>query len=108
MEKKQIIFQNYQSVNKKERIEWEIKFIPTQSLSQFNYIKTMKKRKASTIQKFLTNRGLKKTPRGKVIDHKTPLKDGGTDSLRNLHLIKIKFHKEKTAKEARRRAKKKK
>lgn len=68
----------------------------------------MRKRKSSTKKKFLKKQGLKKTPRGKIVDHKKPLKDGGSDSLRNLHLIKKKSHKKKTAKEARRRAKKKK
>jgi len=66
------------------------------------------KRKSSTRQKFLKKKGLEKTPLGKAIDHKVPLKDGGSDSLRNLHLIKKKIHKKKTASEARRRAKRKK
>lgn len=68
----------------------------------------MRKRKTSTKRRFLEKRGLKKVPRGKEIDHKVSLKDGGTDSLRNLHLIKKSSHKKKTSAEARRRAKKKK
>ena len=68
----------------------------------------MRKRKSSTRQKFLAKRGLKKTPRGKAIDHKRPLKDGGSDTLRNLHLISKKTHKKKTVKEARKRARKRK
>ena len=68
----------------------------------------MQKRKTSTRQKFLKKRGLKKTPKGKEIDHKKPLVDGGTDTQKNLHLIKEATHKKKTATEARKRAKKKK
>ena len=64
------------------------------------------KRKTSTIQRFLKKRGLKKVPRGKQIDHKIPLSEGGSDSLRNLRLIKKKTHKRKTKKEIRRRARK--
>ena len=63
----------------------------------------MRKRKQSTKQRFLEKRGLTKVPRGKVIDHKIPLKDGGTDTLWNLHLIKKSSHRKKTASEARRR-----
>jgi len=64
------------------------------------------KRKTSTIRRFLKKRGLKKVPRGKQIDHKIPLSEGGSDSLRNLRLIKKKTHKRKTKKEIRRRARK--
>ena len=64
----------------------------------------MRQRKQSTRQRFLEKRGLTKVPRGKEIDHKVPLKDGGSDTLRNLHLIKKSSHKRKTATEARRRA----
>ena len=64
------------------------------------------KRKTSTIQRFLKKRGLKKVPRGKQIDHKIPLSEGGSDSLWNLRLIKKKTHKRKTKKEIRRRARK--
>jgi len=63
------------------------------------------KRKTSTIQRFLKKKGLKKVPRGKQIDHKIPLSKGGSDSLRNLRLIKKKTHKQKTKREARRRSK---
>ena len=63
------------------------------------------KRKTSTIQRFLKKKGLKKVPRGKQIDHKIPLCKGGSDSLRNLRLIKKKTHKQKTKREARRRSK---
>ncbi|NQV89241.1 MAG: HNH endonuclease [Parcubacteria group bacterium] len=64
------------------------------------------KRKASTVNNFLEKKGLKKVPKGKEIDHKKPLVDGGTDTQSNLHLIKKSTHKKKTASEARRRAKK--
>ncbi|OQX51586.1 hypothetical protein B5M47_00095 [candidate division CPR3 bacterium 4484_211] len=63
-----------------------------------------RKRKTSTRQRFLKKKGLKKVPRGKEIDHKVPLSEGGSDSLRNLRLIKKKTHKQKTKREARRRA----
>jgi len=56
-------------------------------------------------QRFLDKKGLTKVPRGKEIDHKIPLKDGGSDTLRNMHLIKKSRHAIKTAAEARRRAK---
>lgn len=65
------------------------------------------KREASTIQRFLKKKGFKKVPRGKQIDHKVPLSEGGSDSLQNLRLIKKKIHKQKTKQEARRRAKRK-
>lgn len=64
----------------------------------------MRKRKQSTVQRFLEKKGLTKVPRGKEVDHKIPLKDGGTDTLWNLHIIKKSSHKKKTASEARKRA----
>lgn len=66
----------------------------------------MQKRKSSTRQRFLAKRGLKRTLRGKEIDHKRPLSEGGSDSIRNLRLIKKSSHRKKTTSEARRRAKK--
>jgi arginine repressor len=65
----------------------------------------MEKRKQSTVKRFLNKKGLTKVPNGKEVDYKIPLKDGGTDTLRNLHLIKKSVHKEKTAREARKRTK---
>lgn len=67
-----------------------------------------RKRKASTVKKFLEKKGLKKVPKGKEIDHKIALADGGTDSQKNLRLIKKSTHKKKTASEARKRANRKK
>ena len=64
------------------------------------------KRKTSTTKRFLEKKGLKKVPKGKQIDHKVPISEGGSDSLRNLWLIKKKTHKRKTKAEAKRRAKK--
>jgi len=65
------------------------------------------KRKTSTRQRFLKKKGLKKVPRRKEIDHKVPLSEGGSDSLRNLRLIKEKTHRQKTKREARKRARRK-
>lgn len=62
-------------------------------------------RKQETIQKWLEAHGLKKIPKGYELDHKIPLSQGGTDTLQNLNLIKIKRHKIKTTKEARKRNK---
>jgi len=64
----------------------------------------MEKRKLSTVKRFLEKKGLDHVPRNKEVDHKMPLKDGGSDTLKNLHLISVKSHKEKTAREARARA----
>ncbi|MBU1133073.1 HNH endonuclease [Patescibacteria group bacterium] len=66
------------------------------------------KRKSSTRQNFLKKRGLKKTPKGKQIDHKKSLSEGGSDSQKNLRLIKKSTHAKKTTAEARRRARRKK
>lgn len=57
-------------------------------------------------KRFLKMMGLKKTPTGYDIDHKKPIEDGGPDTVRNLQLLTKKQHKEKTAGEARARAKK--
>jgi len=63
------------------------------------------KRKFSTKQRWLKRHEYKKVPKGRVLDHKIPLSEGGTDTLWNLHLIKKKTHKKKTARETRRRFK---
>ena len=67
----------------------------------------VKKRDPEVVERFLKRLGLKKTPRGKEVDHKVPLEDGGSDTVRNLQLLTTKQHAEKTAREARARAKKK-
>lgn len=67
-----------------------------------------RKRKSSTKQRWLKAHGLNKVPNGYVLDHKIPLSQGGTDTLWNLHLIKKKTHTGKTAREARKRLKRKK
>ena len=59
------------------------------------------KRSSAIRRRFLDKRGLKKTPKGKEIDHRVPLHKGGSDSLRNLHLIKKSSHKIKTKRELR-------
>ena len=68
---------------------------------------TKPKRDPEVAKRFLKNKGLKKAPPGKEIDHKVPLEDGGSDTARNLQLLSKKQHEQKTAREARARAKKK-
>ena len=68
----------------------------------------VKKRDPAVVERFLKKLGLKKVPKGKGVDHKVPLEDGGSDTVRNLQLITTKQHADKTAREARARAKKKK
>ena len=50
---------------------------------------------------------LKKVPKGKEVDLKVPLEDGGSDTVRNLQLLTTKRHADKTAREATARAGKK-
>ena len=68
----------------------------------------MKKRDPKVVDRFLKKEGLTKIPKGKEVDHKIPLVDGGSDTVRNLQLLTIKQHADKTEREARARAKKKK
>ncbi len=68
----------------------------------------VKKRDPEVVERFLKKEGLKKIPKGKEVDHKKPLKDGGSDTVRNLQLLTEKQHAAKTEREARARAKKKK
>ena len=70
--------------------------------------KRAQKRDPEVVERFLKKEGLTKIPKGKEIDHKTPLVDGGSDTVRNLQLLTEKQHADKTAREARERAKKKK
>ncbi len=67
-----------------------------------------KKRDPEVVERFLKKEGLTKIPKGKEIDHKVPLVDGGSDTVRNLQLLTVKQHADKTEREARTRAKKKK
>jgi hypothetical protein len=41
----------------------------------------------------LKGKGLKKVPRGKVVHHKKPLSEGGSDTRRNVKLVSKKTHK---------------
>jgi len=68
----------------------------------------MKKRDPKVVKRFLEKKGLTKIPKGREIDHKVPLVDGGPDTVRNLQLLTEKQHAAKTEREARARAKKKK
>ena len=65
-----------------------------------------KKRDPKVVERFLEKKGLKKIPKGKEVDHKIPLVDGGSDSVRNLQLLTEKQHAAKTQREAKARAKK--
>ena len=65
-----------------------------------------KKRDPKIVASFLQQEGLKKIPKGKEVDHKVPLEDGGSDTVRNLQLLTEKQHAEKTTSEARDRARK--
>ncbi len=44
-------------------------------------------------RKLMDRKGLKQVPKGKEIHHKKPLKDGGTDTLRNVKLVSKKTQK---------------
>ena len=66
------------------------------------------KRDPKVVERFLKKEGLTKIPKGKEIDHKNPLVDGGSDTVRNMQLLTEKQHAAKTEREARDRAKKKK
>ncbi len=68
----------------------------------------VKERNPEVVERFLKKEGLTKIPKGKEVDHKIPLIDGGSDTVRNLQLLTIKQHADKTEREARARAKKKK
>ncbi len=66
------------------------------------------KRDPEVVERFLKKEGLTKIPKGKEVDHKVPLIDGGSDTVRNPQLLTEKQHADKTAREASERAKKKK
>ena len=66
-----------------------------------------KKRDPAVVERLLKKEGLTKIPKGKEVDHKVPLVDGGPDTVRNLQLLTEKQHAAKTASEAKARAKKK-
>ena len=68
----------------------------------------VEKRDPEVVKRFLKKMGLTKIPKGKEIDHKVPLADGGPDTVRNMQLITEKQHAIKTEREARDRATKKK
>lgn len=68
----------------------------------------VKKRDPKVVERFLKKLKLRKIPKGKEVDHKVPLADGGSDTVRNMQLLTFKQHAEKTAREAKARAKKKK
>ena len=68
----------------------------------------VKKRDQKVVERFLKKEGLTKIPKGTEIDHKRPLVDGGSDTVRNLQLLTEKQHATKTKREAQARTKKKK
>ena len=51
------------------------------------------KRTGKGKRELLKKKGLKSVPRGKEVHHKNPLSNGGSDTLRNVKLIKKKTHK---------------
>ncbi|MBU0578040.1 HNH endonuclease [Patescibacteria group bacterium] len=61
------------------------------------------KRDPKVVQLFLKLRGFQSVPRGYEIDHIIPLEDGGLDTVNNLQLLTILQHRDKTARENRRR-----
>ena len=67
-----------------------------------------KKRDPKVVERFLKKKGLTKIPKGKEVDHKVALEDGGSDRVPNLQLLTEKQHARKTAREAKDRAEKKK
>lgn len=62
------------------------------------------KRDPEVRKKFLSKQGLNRAPAGKEVDHIVALEDGGRDSMANMQLLTKKKHAEKTAREARARA----
>ena len=68
----------------------------------------VKKRDPKVVERFLKKEGLIKIPKGKEVDHKKPLVDGGSDTVRNLQLLTEKQHATKTKREAQARARGKK
>ncbi len=66
------------------------------------------KRSSNVRRKFLANRGLKKSPRGKEVAHRKALALGGKDNSRNLMLKKKSIHKKETRTLLRKLAKKRK
>ncbi len=70
-------------------------------------VKVKPKRDPEVVRRFLKKMGLTEVPRGKEVDHKIPLEDGGSDTVRNLQLLTKKQHQDKTTREAKARAKKK-
>jgi len=64
-----------------------------------------KKRDPKVVERFLKKEGLTKIPKGKEVDHKKPLIDGGPDTVRNMQLLTEKQHAAKTKREALARAK---
>lgn len=67
----------------------------------------MNKRDPKVVKKFIKKKGLNKPPKGKEVDHKIPLKDGGSDKVDNLQFLTEKQHADKTKREAKARAKNK-
>ena len=65
------------------------------------------KRDPEVVNRFLKKEGLTKIPKGKEVDHKVPLIDGGSDTVRNLQLLTEKQHAAKTEREAASRASRK-
>ena len=65
------------------------------------------KRDPEVKKRFLISKKLTRTPAGYEVDYKVPLEDGGRDSVANMQLLAKAKHAQKTAREAKARAKKK-
>ena len=52
------------------------------------------KRTGKGKRELLKGRGLAKVPRGKVVHHKNPLGNGGSDTKRNVKIVSKKRHRQ--------------
>ena len=52
-----------------------------------------KKRTGKGKRDLLKKKGLKSVPKGKEVHHKVPLNKGGSDTIRNVKIVKKKTHK---------------
>lgn len=91
------IFANFISYSQDTYMEGKTEYYNNQYYSTTG--KPAVKRSESNKKDFLKSQGYSETPNGYQIDHIMPLSEGGTDDPRNMQLLTIKQHKEKTARE---------